>query len=74
MTLIELSEFVKQFEGDLRRDRRCPVAVAAAPPPVALPVATPVPPRKDSFDVVPEAAGDKDQRHQWRCAPSPRSA
>ena len=59
MTLLELSEFVKQFEDTFGVTTAAPVAVAAAP-------AAGVPgnvgeeaAEQDSFDVVLEAAGDK---------------
>ena len=43
MTLIELSEFVKQFEDTFNVTAAAPVAVAAAGAPAAA--ATPLPPR-----------------------------
>jgi large subunit ribosomal protein L7/L12 len=55
MTLIELSEFVKQFEDVFEVTAAAPVAVAAAPG--AAPVEAEV--EKDSFDVVLEADGGK---------------
>jgi large subunit ribosomal protein L7/L12 len=60
MTLIELSEFVKQFEETFGVTAAAPVAVAAAAPAaggagnVGEEAA-----EQDSFDVVLEAAGDK---------------
>ena len=60
MTLIELSEFVKQFEDTFGVTAAAPVAVAAAAPAaggagnVGEEAA-----EQDSFDVVLEAAGDK---------------
>src|SRR3982751_4295984 len=60
MTLIELSEFVKQFEETFGVTAAAPVAVAAAPAAggggggAAEEAADP-----DEFDVVLEAAGDK---------------
>ncbi len=49
MTLIELSEFVKQFEETFGVTAAAPVAVAAALLPAApLPVATTPPPRTSS--------------------------
>ena len=57
MTLIELSEFVKQFEDTFGVTAAAPVAVAAAPggaAPAAEEAAA-----QDEFDVVLEAAGDK---------------
>jgi large subunit ribosomal protein L7/L12 len=56
MTLIELSEFVKQFEEVFEVTAAAPVAVAAAGGGGAAAEAEP---EKDSFDVVLEAAGDK---------------
>ena len=60
MTLIELSEFVKQFEETFDVKAAAPVAVAG----VAAPGAGGGAPaeeaeEKDEFDVVLEAAGDK---------------
>ena len=60
MTLIELSEFVKQFEETFDVKAAAPVAVAAAAPgggggAAAAEEAE----EKDEFDVVLEAAGDK---------------
>ena len=60
MTLIELSEFVKQFEDTFDVKAAAPVAVAAAAPGgggggAAAEEAE----EKDEFDVVLEAAGDK---------------
>jgi large subunit ribosomal protein L7/L12 len=60
MTLIELSEFVKQFEDTFGVTAAAPVAVAASPP--AAGGAGNVGEEaveQDSFDVVLEAAGDK---------------
>jgi large subunit ribosomal protein L7/L12 len=58
LTLIELSEFVKQFEETFEVTAAAPVAVAAAPAGGAGAGAEEVE-EKDSFDVVLEAAGDK---------------
>jgi large subunit ribosomal protein L7/L12 len=60
MTLIELSEFVKQFEETFDVKAAAPVAVAAAAPgggggAAAAEEAE----EKDEFDVILEAAGDK---------------
>ncbi len=57
MTLLELSDFVKQFEDTFDVTAAAPVAVAGRP-------ARPAPPaeaaeEKDEFDVILEAAGDK---------------
>jgi large subunit ribosomal protein L7/L12 len=59
MTLIELSEFVKQFEETFGVTAAAPVAVAAAP--AGAPVATPLPPRRrrTSSTSSSTAAGDK---------------
>ena len=57
MTLIELSEFVKQFEETFGVTAAAPVAVAAAPAGGAADA--PVEEEKDEFDVVLVAAGDK---------------
>jgi large subunit ribosomal protein L7/L12 len=59
MTLIELSEFVKQFEETFGVTAAAPVAVAAAPAAGgAAGGAEPVE-EKDEFDVILEDAGDK---------------
>jgi large subunit ribosomal protein L7/L12 len=57
MTLIELSEFVKQFEDTFGVTAAAPVAVAAAGG--AGPQDAPAVEEQDEFDVVLEAAGDK---------------
>jgi large subunit ribosomal protein L7/L12 len=58
MTLIELSEFVKQFEETFGVTAAAPVAVAA--PAAGGPAAAEEPAEEqDEFDVVLEAAGDK---------------
>jgi large subunit ribosomal protein L7/L12 len=57
MTLLELSEFVKQFEEVFDVKAAAPVAVAA--PGAAAPGAPAEVEEKDEFDVVLEAAGDK---------------
>jgi large subunit ribosomal protein L7/L12 len=57
MTLLELSEFVKQFEDTFDVTAAAPVAVAAAGGGgTAAPV---VEEEKDEFDVILEAAGEK---------------
>jgi large subunit ribosomal protein L7/L12 len=56
MTLIELSEFVKQFEEVFEVTAAAPVAVAAAGPAAAPAEAEP---EQDSFDVILEADGGK---------------
>lgn len=58
MTLIELSEFVKQFEETFDVKAAAPVAVAAAAPAGAGGGAEEVE-EKDEFDVILEAAGEK---------------
>ncbi|MEP6651655.1 MAG: 50S ribosomal protein L7/L12 [Lapillicoccus sp.] len=60
MTLIELSEFVKQFEETFGVTAAAPVAVAAPGGAAAGGAAdAPVAEEQDEFDVVLEAAGDK---------------
>ena len=60
MTLIELSEFVKQFEETFEVTAAAPVAVAAAGAPAAAGGdAAGGDAEQDEFDVVLEAAGDK---------------
>ena len=54
MTLLELSEFVKQFEETFGVTAAAPVAVAAAGAAAAAPVEV-----KDEFSVILAAAGDK---------------
>jgi large subunit ribosomal protein L7/L12 len=56
MTLLELSEFVKQFEDTFGVTAAAPVAVAAAGGPAAE---VPVVEEQDEFDVILEAAGEK---------------
>jgi large subunit ribosomal protein L7/L12 len=57
MTLIELSEFVKQFEDTFDVKAAAPVAVAAAAPGGGAPAEEAE--EQDEFDVILEAAGDK---------------
>ena len=61
MTLLELSEFVKQFEDTFGVTAAAPVAVAAAGAPAAAGGADAgaAEAEQDEFDVVLEAAGDK---------------
>ena len=59
MTLIELSEFVKQFEETFNVTAAAPVAVAAAGAPAGGGDAGGGEEEKDEFDVVLVAAGDK---------------
>lgn len=58
MTLLELSEFVKQFEETFGVTAAAPVAVAAAAP-AAGDAGADAAAEKDEFDVVLEAAGEK---------------
>ena len=58
MTLLELSEFVKQFEETFDVTAAAPVAVAAAGGGGAA-AAAEAPEEKDEFDVILESAGDK---------------
>ncbi|QDO87785.1 50S ribosomal protein L7/L12 [Ornithinimicrobium ciconiae] len=58
MTLIELSEFVKQFEETFNVTAAAPVAVAGAAPAAGGGDAAAVE-EQSEFDVVLEAAGDK---------------
>jgi large subunit ribosomal protein L7/L12 len=57
MTLLELSEFVKQFEDTFGVTAAAPVAVAAAP--AAGGGAAEEEAEQDEFDVILEAAGEK---------------
>jgi large subunit ribosomal protein L7/L12 len=60
LTLIELSEFVKEFETTFGVTAAAPVAVAAAAPAAAGGEATPAEEEgSDEVDVILEAAGDK---------------
>ena len=59
MTLIELSEFVKQFEDTFGVTAAAPVAVAAAPAAGGAGDAGAAAEEKTDFEVVLEAAGDK---------------
>ena len=60
MTLLELSEFVKQFEETFGVTAAAPVAVAAAAPAAGGGAAAADDAgEQDEFDVVLEAAGDK---------------
>ncbi|SNR97868.1 LSU ribosomal protein L12P [Geodermatophilus pulveris] len=59
MTLLELSEFVKQFEETFEVTAAAPVAVAAAAPGGGGGGDTPVVEEQDEFDVILEAAGEK---------------
>ena len=59
MTLLELSEFVKQFEETFGVTAAAPVAVAAAPAAGGAAGDAGAAAEQDEFDVVLEAAGDK---------------
>src|SRR6476660_7126504 len=59
MTLLELSEFVKQFEDTFGVTAAAPVAVAAAPAAGGAGGGAEEAAEQDEFDVVLEAAGDK---------------
>jgi large subunit ribosomal protein L7/L12 len=58
MTLLELSDFVKQFEETFEVTAAAPVAVAAAPA-AGGGGGDEAPAEQDEFDVILEAAGDK---------------
>ena len=58
MTLLELSEFVKQFEETFDVKAAAPVAVAAAAG-AGAGAGAEAPEEQDEFDVILEAAGDK---------------
>jgi large subunit ribosomal protein L7/L12 len=57
LTLLELSDFVKQFETTFDVTAAAPVAVAAAPAAGGAPAE--VAEEQDEFDVILEAAGEK---------------
>ena len=59
MTLIELSEFVKQFEDTFGVSAAAPVAVAAAPSAGGAAAGADEAEEQDEFDVILEAAGEK---------------
>jgi len=59
MTLLELSEFVKQFEDAFGVTAAAPVAVAAAAPAAGGAAADGGAEEQDEFDVILESAGDK---------------
>lgn len=56
MTILEMSQFIKEFEERYGVTAAAPVAIAAAP---AAAAAAPAAEEKTSFDVVLSAAGDK---------------
>ncbi|MGZ6791576.1 MAG: 50S ribosomal protein L7/L12 [Mycobacteriales bacterium] len=59
MTLIELSEFVKQFEETFGVTAAAPVAVAAAPAAGGAAGGDEAAAEQDEFDVILDSAGDK---------------
>jgi large subunit ribosomal protein L7/L12 len=59
MTLLELSEFVKQFEDTFDVKAAAPVAVAAAAGAAGAGGGEAAAEEQDEFDVILEAAGDK---------------
>ena len=59
MTLIELSDFVKQFEDTFDVKAAAPVAVAGVAAPGGGGAAAEEVEEQDEFDVILEAAGDK---------------
>jgi large subunit ribosomal protein L7/L12 len=70
LTLIELSEFVKQFEETFGVTAAAPVAVAAAAPAAGGgDGAAAEEEESDEVDVILEAAGDKKIQVSWRRSP-----
>ena len=59
MTLLELSEFVKQFEETFNVSAAAPVAVAAGPAGAGAAAATEEAEEQTEFDVILDSAGDK---------------
>jgi large subunit ribosomal protein L7/L12 len=59
MTLLELSDFVKQFEDTFDVTAAAPAAIAVAPGAAAPGVPADAAEEQDEFDVILEAAGDK---------------
>jgi large subunit ribosomal protein L7/L12 len=59
MTLLELSDFVKQFEETFDVTAAAPVAAVAAPAGPGGAAPAEVAEEKDEFDVILEAAGEK---------------
>jgi large subunit ribosomal protein L7/L12 len=59
MTLLELSDFVKQFEETFDVKAAAAVAAVAAPAPGGGGDAAAAPEEQDEFDVILEAAGEK---------------
>ncbi|CAO5175687.1 ribosomal protein L12 (BL9) [Frankia sp. AiPs1] len=59
LTLLELSEFVKQFEETFGVTAAAPVAVAAVPAAGGAGADAPAAEEQDEFDVILESVGDK---------------
>ncbi len=59
MTVLELSQFIKEFEERYGVKATAPVAVAAVAPGAAAPGAAAPAEEKTSFDVILASAGDK---------------
>lgn len=59
LTIIELSQFIKEFEERYGVTAVAPVATVAAPAAAPAAQAAPVAEEKTSFDVILKAAGDK---------------
>ncbi len=59
MTILEMSEFIKEFEERYGVQAAAPVAVAAAPGAAAPQAAAAEAEEKTSFDVILSAVGDK---------------
>jgi large subunit ribosomal protein L7/L12 len=59
MTLLQLSEFVKQFEETFDVKAAAPVAAVAAPAAAGAGAGEAAEEEKDEFDVIIEAAGEK---------------
>jgi len=59
MTLLELSDFVKQFEETFDVTAAAPIAVAAAPAAGGAGAEAEAEEEQDEFDVILESAGDK---------------
>lgn len=59
MTVLELSQFIKEFEERYGVKAAAPVAVAAAPAAPGAPAQAAAQEEKTSFDVILSSAGDK---------------
>jgi large subunit ribosomal protein L7/L12 len=68
MTLLELSDFVKQFEETFEVTAAAPVAVAAAAPAGGGDGGAPAAEEQDEFDVILEAPATRRSRSSRRCA------